>query len=207
MLQGHAHRFFVSLCPEISLESGGGLGEQSNPEQVTPTMDPLTFDDGEMRPVKVSARLRSKIDPEDIHQEAIVKVLTSARNGNSAGKKWNLGYLRVALRSALLNVAREFRYGVRDVSGEARLDDLGGTVAADHTSPSGRAMRNESLARLAGALATLPQSQRLAVTLHHLERLSLADTAARLGTTQPAVAGLLQRGLKALHERLGESGL
>jgi RNA polymerase sigma-70 factor, ECF subfamily len=170
-------------------------------------MDHLTFDDGEVRPVRVSARLRSKIDPEDIHQEAIVKVLTSARNGNGAAKEWSLGYLRSARRSALLNAAREFGYAARDISGEARLDDLGGPVAADQTSPSGRAMRNESLARLAEALATLPQKQRLAVTLHHLDRLSLADTAARLGTTGPAVAGLLQRGLKALYQRLGESGL
>ena len=39
---------------------------------------------------------------------------------------------------------------------------------------------------------------------HHLEGLSLADTAEQMGKTRPAVAGLLQRGLKKLREKLVE---
>jgi RNA polymerase sigma factor (sigma-70 family) len=74
--------------------------------------------------------------------------------------------------------------------------------AAGHTSPSQRAIRAEELLRLAGALAALPEPQRRAVELHYLQGLPLAQIATALGTTRPAVAGLLHRGLKALRARL-----
>ena len=67
-----------------------------------------------MRPVIVSARLRSKIDPEDIHQEAIVKVLTSASERQRGRQGMEPGYLKAARRSSLLNADREFGYAVRD---------------------------------------------------------------------------------------------
>jgi RNA polymerase sigma-70 factor (ECF subfamily) len=54
------------------------------------------------------------------------------------------------------------------------------------------------------ALAALPENQRRAIELHHLEGLPLAEIAQQLGTTKAAVAGLLHRGLKALRARLEE---
>lgn len=56
--------------------------------------------------------------------------------------------------------------------------------------------------RLAEAVKQLPDAQRRAVELHHLEGRSLAEIADALGTTKPAIAGLLHRGLKALRARL-----
>ena len=52
--------------------------------------------------------------------------------------------------------------------------------------------------RLAAALEALPEAQREALVLHYWQGLTLAEVAGRLGRTPPAVAGLLQRGLKAL---------
>ena len=40
--------------------------------------------------------------------------------------------------------------------------------------------------------------------MHHLQDRPLAEIASELGTTKPAVAGLLHRGLKALRARLDE---
>jgi RNA polymerase sigma-70 factor (ECF subfamily) len=42
--------------------------------------------------------------------------------------------------------------------------------------------------------------------MHHLESRPLAEIAEALGTTRPAVAGLLHRGLKALRTQLAEDG-
>jgi RNA polymerase sigma-70 factor (ECF subfamily) len=56
--------------------------------------------------------------------------------------------------------------------------------------------------RLANAIARLPESQRRAVEMHHLQGRSLAEIAETLGTTKPAIAGLLHRGLKALRNEL-----
>jgi RNA polymerase sigma-70 factor (ECF subfamily) len=54
------------------------------------------------------------------------------------------------------------------------------------------------------ALATLPESQRRAIEMHHLEGLPLAEIARQLGSTNAAVAGLLHRGIKALRRQLEE---
>ena len=85
----------------------------------------------------------------------------------------------------------------------SRLECL---FAADQTSPSQRAERCEDLLRLAAALARLPADQREVVELHHLKGLPVAEVAAAMGRTRPAVVGLLFRGLKKLRALLRESG-
>ena len=54
--------------------------------------------------------------------------------------------------------------------------------------------------RLAWALEQLPAAQHEVVIVHNFQRQSLADIAARLGRTKPAVVGLLHRGLTRLRE-------
>ena len=64
------------------------------------------------------------------------------------------------------------------------------------TSPSRQGTSGERLLGLAEALAGLPDDQRLAVELRHLEGLAVAEVARRMGRSTAAVAGLLHRGLK-----------
>jgi len=73
------------------------------------------------------------------------------------------------------------------------------------SSPSAQAIRQEELLALAQALARLPEDQRRAVELHHLQGVALAEVGQHLGRTKGAVAQLLFRGLKKLRELLGES--
>jgi RNA polymerase sigma-70 factor (ECF subfamily) len=75
-------------------------------------------------------------------------------------------------------------------------------LASDSTSPSGRVLRQEGLQRLAEALARLPEDQRAALELHHLQGLVVQEVGQRMGRSTAAVAGLLRRGLAALRELL-----
>ena len=75
-------------------------------------------------------------------------------------------------------------------------------VAADQTSPSLAAARNEELLRLADALAELPEPQREVVILKHCRGQTLQQIADQLGRSVPSVASLLRRGLEALRHRL-----
>lgn len=79
-------------------------------------------------------------------------------------------------------------------------------LAADQTSPSQRAERNESVVHLAEALARLPADNRRALVLRHFEGASLAEISVELGRTPQAVAGLLKRGLAQLRDLLPADG-
>jgi RNA polymerase sigma-70 factor (ECF subfamily) len=52
-------------------------------------------------------------------------------------------------------------------------------------------------------IASLPEMQREAVRLRHLEGCSVDDIADRLGRSPTAAAGLIKRGLETLRKRMG----
>ena len=155
---------------------------------------------------EVSPRLRSAIDLSGVVQQTLLDAHRSPPRARTEAE--TAAWLRAAFRNNLADEVRRRGAARRATGRERPLDPAGEGPAAGHTSPSQRAIRAEELLRLAGALADLPGPQRRAVELHHLRGLPLAEIAAALGTTKPAVAGLLHRGLKALRARLagGDGG-
>jgi RNA polymerase sigma-70 factor (ECF subfamily) len=157
--------------------------------------------------LQLDPRLRGKIDPSDVVQQTLVKAHQHREQfrGQSAGEQ--AGWLRRILANTLVDAARKFG---REVDLQRPLEQavhessarLEAWLAAEQSSPSEVALRQEELLRLAGALARLPEDQRTAVELHHLRDGSVAEIAAHMGRTEAAVAGLLRRGLKKLRELL-----
>ena len=125
-----------------------------------------------------------------------------------------VAWLRKILAGELARASRDLGRDKRDVDRERSLERaleqssqrLEQWLAADDSSPSERAERNEELARLADALATLPDDQREALELHYLHGLPLAEIAVQLERSPKAVSGLLHRGLLKLRERLRPGG-
>ena len=163
---------------------------------------------------RLDPRLQAKVDASDVVQQTLLEAhqgLAQFR-GRSGGEM--AAWLRQALARNLANAVRDLRRAKRDVarerSLEAALDEssarLEGWLAAEQSSPSQRAERNEQLVRLADTLATLPDAQQQAVVLHYWQGLSLAEVAGQMGRSPAAVAGLLQRGLRQLREHLGPGG-
>jgi len=150
---------------------------------------------------------RNRIDPSDIVQQTMLEAHAKAdqfHGDDSALAAW----LRQALVNNLRDARRSLHRAKRDIRREQPLADslaqssarLEGMLAAVQSSPSQQAVRNEDLLRLANALSGLPEGQREAIVLHHLQGCSLTETARRLVRTDAAVAGLLHRGLKKLRE-------
>jgi RNA polymerase sigma-70 factor (ECF subfamily) len=149
----------------------------------------------------------NRIDPSDVVQQTLLEAHAKAdqfHGDDSALAAW----LRLALANNLRDARRALRREKRDVRREQPLAEaieqssarLEGMLAAPHSSPSQRAVRNEELLALADALVRLPEPQREAIVLHHLQGCSLSETARLLERTDAAVAGLLHRGLKKLRE-------
>jgi len=150
---------------------------------------------------------RSRIDASDVVQQTLLEA--HARADQFQGDDSGLAaWLRQALVNNLRDAWRAGRRAKRDQRRDQALPDaveqssarLEAMLAAPHSSPSQRAARNEDVLRLADALHQLPEAQREAVVLHHLQGCTLAETARALAKTDAAVAGLLQRGLKKLRE-------
>ena len=112
----------------------------------------------------------------------------------------------------MIDAYRHRRRLKRDVHREVPLDAevdgsfsrMDGCLAAVESSPSQRVSREEEMVSLACAIAQLPEAQREAVVLHHMQGATLAEVAARLQRTEAAVAGLLHRGMKQLRELLAD---
>jgi RNA polymerase sigma-70 factor (ECF subfamily) len=162
--------------------------------------------------VHMDARLRGKLDPSDVVQQTLLRACVGFDHLRGREPGVVAAWLRKILARTLADAVRDLERAKRDLnrerSLEAELDRssarLEGWLAADQSSPSERADRNEQLLRLADALAGLPDATREAVVLKHCRGWTLAEIAAHLGRTPAAVASLLHRGLKQLRELLHE---
>jgi RNA polymerase sigma-70 factor (ECF subfamily) len=166
--------------------------------------------------LEVSPALRDKVDLSGVVQQTLLEAHQGLedhpRRVRSDGETtaWLRSILSHNLADALRKLAAQKRDVRREWSLDAALDQsasrLERWLAAEQSSPSQRAIRQEELLRMTEALGDLPESQRRAVELHHLKGLALAEIAAELATTKAAVAGLLHRGMKALRTRLDPPG-
>ncbi len=153
-----------------------------------------------------------RLDPSDLVQQTLLEAHRQFGQFRGHSPAEMAAWLRRMLASNLADAWRAQKRGKRDVSRERSLEAeladssarLEASLAAPQSSPSGRAMHNEELLRLADALTAVPEAQREAVVLHYYQGLPLAEVASRMGRSPASVAGLLQRGLKALRELLAE---
>lgn len=160
--------------------------------------------------LEVAPGLRGRIDLSGVVQQTLLDAHLGFDGLRGRTEREVSAWLRRILRNNLADEIRRRSARKRDAalerSLEAALEDsaarLEGWLASARSSPSQRAIRGEDVLRLAEALSDLPEAQRRAVELHHLQGRSVAEVAEALGTTRPAVAGLLHRGLKALRARL-----
>src|SRR5947209_8472683 len=151
--------------------------------------------------LQLDPRLKGKLDASDVVQQTLLQAFQALSQFRGQSDAELAAWLRQILAHNLANAVRDLGRAKRDVgrerSLEAALDAssvrLEGWLAAEQSSPSQRAERNEELLRLAEALDALPEAQREALTLHHLRNWTLEDVGRHLGRSPAAVAGLIKR--------------
>jgi RNA polymerase sigma-70 factor (ECF subfamily) len=159
-------------------------------------------------------RLRSKLDASDVVQLTLLRAYSAFGELRGREPEVLAAWLRRILASTLADAVKHFERDRRDVDLERSLGaDLDRSasrfaawLAADQTSPSGKAERNEELLRMVEALSRMPDLQREVVILKHCQGMTLQQIGERIGRSVPAVASLLRRGLEALRNQLKAEG-
>src|SRR5262245_3427157 len=159
---------------------------------------------------QLEGRVAVRVDASDVIQQTFLEAYRSFPQFAGRDARELVAWLQSILDHKVAGVIRDHALlQKRDVRREQSLDDShGGGVPlkqeldAGHSSPSQKAIREEEAERLARALAALPDDQREAVRLRHLEKWALADIARHLGRTPAATAGLIKRGMQALRRQM-----
>ncbi len=164
--------------------------------------------------MRLDLRLRSRIDPSDVLQEAYTEVARRLEEYLHQPQKMPLFiWLRFLVGERLIFLHRhhlgvQMRDARRQVSiyrsalPEASTAALAAHLLGQHTSPTEAAVRAERAVRLQEALNSIDPLDREVLTLRHFEQLTRAETAQVLGIEEPAAAKRYVRALKRLKEIL-----
>ena len=155
---------------------------------------------------QIGAQLRGKLDASDLVQQTLLEAHRKRDQFRGQSEAELAGWLRKLLAFTLADAIRALGRAKRDVSRERSLEAaleqssarIEAWLVADQSSPSQQAVRHEQAARLADALARLPEAQREALELRHCQGWSLAEISRHMGRSPAAVAGLLKRGARQL---------
>ena len=161
-------------------------------------------------------RAQLQVDASDLVQQTLMDAHRKRDQFRGDTEAERAAWLRQILACNFADALRHQHRAKRDVSRQQSLEvEIDGSfrraeswLAASQSSPSQHVMKKEELLRLADSLTKLPDPQREAVILRHLQGMSLAEVASHLNRSEAAVAGLVYRGLNRLHELLDdESGV
>jgi RNA polymerase sigma-70 factor (ECF subfamily) len=157
----------------------------------------------------IGSGLRRREDASDIVQRTVLEAYAAFAQFHGGTEAEFSAWLKQILRHNVTNLVRDNRAAKRDVRREKYLDAAQDSCsitwlqpAGRGTTPSQRVIKAEAALNLAHAIDDLPEQQRNAVRMRHLEGRSIDEIAAELQKTPAAVAGLIRRGLQELRERV-----
>lgn len=140
--------------------------------------------------------LMDRAAAQDVCQQAFTRLWTHGARFDP-----DRGSAEAWFRRILVNLCLDRRRALRPVQSL----DAAAEIADTGPDPEAAAIRNDSQARLAAAMAQLNPRQRLALSLFHGDGLSMAEIAAQMETTAKAVEGLLGRARNELRTLMNES--
>jgi RNA polymerase sigma-70 factor (ECF subfamily) len=158
----------------------------------------------------IGGAVRLNLDASDLVQQTFLEAHRDLPRFRGSGESELTAWLR---RILIHNLSQQAEYQARQKRGRKRrvsLDELleRSSQFVDRArvhlvaSPSQIAVKREQAVLLADALAHLPEDQRTALELHHLQGISVPEVSREMGRSLVAVTGLIYRGMRSLRELL-----
>ncbi len=142
-------------------------------------------------------RVHGRLDESDLIQDALLEAHRSFPRFRGTTLAEFVAWLRQIVLHTSGRTLRGQTAPRRDIAREQPLD-LSNDVADPGSTPSVRAMRHEQAARLAQALARLPQDMQQVLLYRHVDGLGHAEIGRHLGRSEGAVRVLYLRALQRL---------
>jgi len=161
---------------------------------------------------QIDTRLAVRSDASDVVQQTFAEAVQAfhAFHG-STEPEFSAWIQRIHDRNLSDIVRKHVHAEKKSVEREQSLRPVDGSAsivwvepAVDSSTPSRRLIKAEKALRLAQLLQSLPELQREAVRLRHLEGWPIQKIAEHLDRSFVAAAGLIKRGVRALREKMSE---
>ncbi|MGO9113373.1 MAG: sigma-70 family RNA polymerase sigma factor [Thermoguttaceae bacterium] len=162
---------------------------------------------------QIGPKLKVRCDASDLVQHTLIDAQRDfPAFAGSTEPEFSAWIKRIHRRNLADAIKRHVHAAGRTVLREEPLLDprsdsvcmpLGGIVAVQST-PSQHVIKAERALRLAEILLSLPEVQRRAICMRHMEGLKLDAIAEELGRSVGSVAGLIDRGLTILRKTMSE---
>lgn len=160
---------------------------------------------------RLHPRLRSRVDPADILQEAFIEISRRMTDYLSRPEVSFYVWARQLTLQALIGVQRRHFSQRRDAHQEAASPESGSdatclslahAICAQNTTPSRAALRAEEIEQLHAALATMDQTDQEVLAMRHFEQLTNTEVAESLGLSVTAASNRYVRAMTRLTEIL-----
>ena len=157
--------------------------------------------------LQLDPKVQGKLDPSDLVQETLLRAHAKRDQFQGQTDAELAAWLRRILANLLTDALRSHGLAARNPerSLEESASRLEAFLGSSAGSPLERTVRQEELLQLSEALDQLPDDQRLAVELKHLQGWTVEAIARQMKRSKTAVGGLLRRGLKKLRETMKEN--
>ena len=152
----------------------------------------------------IEGELNARIDDSDLVQQTWLAAFRHFDSFEGKDEAQFVAWLRkIHERNITDTIRKHIGAEKRSISNEQPVGNSeSGLPHLSTLSPSQRVMQAEEAVKLAEAMETIPEDQREAVRLRHLEGKTLAELATHFERSETAVASLLKRGLANLRHRL-----
>ncbi len=154
----------------------------------------------------VEGRLQARIGDSDLVQQTCLSAIKNFEKFDGEDVGQFVAWLRkIHERNIQDTIRKHVGADKRSLEKERSPTAIGNGDGLFHLktlSPSQRVMQAEEAVRLAEVMSSLPEDQREAVRLRHLEGWSLVELEHHFDRSETAVASLIKRGLENLRKQL-----